>query len=404
MRRGVGLGPGSVLFSCLFAAQAAILVVSPILPQMAREFGVSTGTAAQLRSVSGITAGVVALVLATIGNRFRLSFLLNAGLTLLAAGSLISAWAPTFAVLLMAQVVIGFGLAAVLSGGLAASEAWAADGESARVLSWALIGQPVAWIAGQPLVGLVAGQDWRWAFVAVPFASGLVALGALALRDRSIADAGQECDPLGLWKEPGVKGWATSELLAYAAWAGTLVYAGALFIESYGASVGTTGLILGLGAVFYLPGNSVGRRLLGNGIGMLLTGFSLAAGIAILVLGVFRPGIGFSVVVFSISVFFAAGRTIAGAALGLQLSNGRRLPAMSVRTGTVQFGYLLGAAVGALLLDTWGFAGIGWGLGLLFAASGAIQLPRALSGERLDPARRFLRRHQHAGRPHQIGS
>ncbi len=329
---------------------------------------------------------------------------MNGGLALLAAGSLISAWAPTFAVLLIAQVVIGFGLAAVLSGGLAASEAWAADGESARVLSWALIGQPVAWIVGQPLVGLVAGQDWRWAFVAVPFASGLVALGAMALRDRSIVDAGQECDPLGLWRESGVKGWATSELLAYAAWAGTLVYAGALFIESYGASVGTTGLILGLGAVFYLPGNSVGRRLLGKGIGMLLTGFSLAAGIAILVLGVFRPGIGFSVVVFSISVFFAAGRTIAGAALGLQLSNGRRLPAMSVRTGTVQFGYLLGAAVGALLLDTWGFAGIGWGLGLLFAASGAIQLPRALSGERLEPGTRFLRRHQHAGRTHQIGS
>ena len=49
-----------------------------------------------------------------------------------------------------AQSVIGLGLAMVLSGGLAASESWAADGESARVLSWALIGQPVAWIVGQP--------------------------------------------------------------------------------------------------------------------------------------------------------------------------------------------------------------------------------------------------------------
>lgn len=400
----MGLGPGSVLFVCLFAAQAAILVVSPILPQIAREFGVSTGTAAQIRSISGITAGVAAVALATFGDRFRLSSLLNWGLTLLAVGSLISAWAPTFVLLLLAQVVIGLGLAAVLSGGLAASEAWADDGESARVLSWALIGQPVAWIVGQPLVGLVAGQDWRWAFVAVPFASGLAALGAMALRDRSIADAGQECDPLGLWKEPDVKGWATSELLASAAWAGTLVYAGALFIESYAASVGTTGLILGLGAVFYLPGNSVGRRLLGKGIGILLTGFSLTAGIGVVLLGVVRPGIVFSAVVFSITVFFAAGRTIAGAALGLHLSNGRRLPAMSVRTATVQFGYLLGAAIGALLLETWGFAGIGWGLGMLFAAAGAIHLPRALSGERLESARRFLRRHQPAARPGQIGS
>ncbi len=92
---------------CLFAAQAAILVLSPILPEVAAEFGMTTSVAAQLRSVSGVTAGIVALLLAVTGNRFRLSLLLNAGLALLATGSLISAWAPTFALLLIAQVVIG---------------------------------------------------------------------------------------------------------------------------------------------------------------------------------------------------------------------------------------------------------------------------------------------------------
>lgn len=389
------LGPGAVLFTCLFAAQAALLVISPILPQIAEEFGVSTATAAQLRSVSGITAGVVALVLAAVGSQFRLSNLLNLGLLLLAVGSLASAVAPTFAVLMWAQVVIGLGLAAVLSGGLAASETWAVDGDSARVLSWALVGQPVAWIVGQPLVGLVSGGDWRWAWVAVPFASAVVALGAMAARSR-VSDAGQECDPLGLWKQPGVRGWAFAELLAFAAWAGTLIYVGALFIESYAVSVGATGLILGLGAVFYLPGNSLGRRLLGRGTGILLIGFSLAAGAAVLALGTLRAGLALSVVVFSISVFFAAGRTIAGAALGLKLSDGRRLAAMSVRTATVQFGYLLGAGLGGVFLANWGFTGIGWGFALLFAMSAAIHVPRVRAGERLEPALRFLRRRQPA--------
>jgi predicted MFS family arabinose efflux permease len=387
-------GPGAVLFTCLFAAQAALLVLSPILPQVADEFGVSNATAAQLRSVSGITAGVVALVLATIGNRFRLPELLNLGLLLLAVGSLASGLAPSFLLLLLAQVVIGLGLAAVLSGGLAASETWAVDGDSARVLSWALIGQPVAWIVGQPLVGLVSGGDWRWAWVAVPFASAVVALGAMAVRNRVVPDAGQECDPLGLWKQPGVKGWAVAELLAFAAWAGTLIYVGALFIESYATSVGVTGLLLGLGAVFYLPGNSVGRRLLGRRPAILLIGFSLAAGVAVLALGTMRSGLALSLVVFSISVFFAAGRTIAGAAIGLELSDGRRLAAMSVRTATVQFGYLLGAALGGVLLANWGFAGVGWGFGLLFALSAVLHVPRVRSGERLESAVRFLRRRQ----------
>ena len=65
---------------------------------------------------------------------------------------------------------------------------------------------------------------------------------------------------------------------------------------------------------------------------------------------------------------------------------------MSVRTATGQFGYLLGAGMGGVLLDGWGFTGVGIGFGLLFAAAGLIHLPRALSGETLDSARRLLRR------------
>ena len=65
-------------------------------------------------------------MLAATGKRFRLSSLLYSGLSLLGAGSLLSAGASGFVVLLLAQLVIGFGLALVLSGGLAASETWAA--------------------------------------------------------------------------------------------------------------------------------------------------------------------------------------------------------------------------------------------------------------------------------------
>lgn len=397
---GRGIGPAAVLFTALFAAQAAILVLSPILPAVAAEFGVSTATAAQLRSISGVTAGVLALVLAATGGRFSLASLLYGGLTIIGSGAVLSAAAPSFGVLLAAQIVIGVGLAAVISGGLAASETWAASGEGARVLSWALIGQPVAWVVGQPVVGLVAGRDWRWAWLAVPLASSVVALLTLAFRDRTVGDDGQECDPAGLWRQAGIKSWALGELLAFAAWAGTLVYAGAVFIESYGLGVGTTGLLLGAGALFYLPGNSLGRKWLSKGAGLLIAGFSLVAGTGVVLFLSTTAGPAIAFFLFTLAVFFAAGRTIAGAAMGLQISEGRRLAAMSVRTAASQFGYLLGAGLGGILLETWGFAGAGWGFGALFAAGALVHLPRLLSGrDSLRTAHRLLRRARPSSTP-----
>lgn len=369
----VRLAPAGILFACLFAAQAALLVLSPILPQVAAEFEVTNSAAAQLRSVSGITAGISALYLAVRGNRYRLARLLQIGLLLLAAGSAASAVAPTFPALLLAQIVIGLGLAMVLSGGLAASEAWAEGDDSARTLSWALIGQPVAWIVGQPLVGAVAAADWRWAWVAVPLASSLIALAVLATRASS-DDQAFDCEPAGLWGLTGIKRWVVGELAAFSAWAGTLVYAGAFFIETYDLGVGGTGFILGLVAAAYLPGNFLGRRILPRSADGVLVGSATSLAIWVALFGGFRPGPAFSTIALALLAFFAGARTIAGAAVGLQLAGGRRLAAMSVRTSVLQFGYLLGAAIGGLVLPVWGFAGMGWSFAALFAVSGAIHL------------------------------
>ena len=56
--------PSPVLFLCLFVSQAALLVLSPVLPDVARDLGVSTATAGQLRSLSGLTGGATAVLLA----------------------------------------------------------------------------------------------------------------------------------------------------------------------------------------------------------------------------------------------------------------------------------------------------------------------------------------------------
>ena len=51
-----------------------------------------------------------------------------------------------------------------------------------RTLSWAVVGQPAAWIVGMPLVGLVGAGSWRLGWIALPLAASLVA--ALAVLGR----------------------------------------------------------------------------------------------------------------------------------------------------------------------------------------------------------------------------
>lgn len=369
------LPPAAVLFLCLFAAQSALLVLSPILPLLAADLGVTSTTAAQLRSCSGITAGTAALYLAVRGANFRLAGLLELGLLFLAAGSAASALAPTFFLLLAAQVVIGVGLAMVLSGGLAASEAWAGSGDGHKTLSWALIGQPIAWIVGQPVAGTVAEVHWRWAWVAVPLAASVIALGAVALRATSRSEEDVfDCDPAGLWRLGGMRAWAVGELAAFSAWAGILVFSGAFFIETYGVGVGVTGLVLGLVAAAYLPGNFLSRRMLVRDTATPLLGSAVSLAVVAIVFGTVRPGVVFSTVMLGLLAFFAGARTIAGATAGLQISAGRRLAAMSVRTSVLQFGYLIGTATGGLVIPVWGYAGMGWTFAGFFLVAGSVHL------------------------------
>ena len=87
------------LFLCLFAAQAALIAMSPVLADAASDLHVSTAAAGQLRTVTGLAAGITALVLGAVAGRVGLGRQLLAASALLALGSLASAAAPTFALL-----------------------------------------------------------------------------------------------------------------------------------------------------------------------------------------------------------------------------------------------------------------------------------------------------------------
>jgi DHA1 family inner membrane transport protein len=364
--QAAGGDPALALFLCLFAVQAGVIALSPVLAQVAADFGVSTATAGQLRSVSGLVAGLTAVAMGRLSGRLGLRELLLAGLCVLGAGSLLSAGAPSFAVLAVAQVAVGAGLAMVLSGGLAAAAEWSLPEQRARVLSWALLGQPFAWIVGMPVIGLLGGLSWRWGWLAVPFLASALALAAVSVRP---SDDRRE-PPVGAWRllanDRRVAGWALGELFAWSAWAGTLVFAGALFVESYGASTATAGLLLGLAAVAYLPGNLLARRHVDRSAQLLVAAVPPLAALIVVVFGAYRPSLGVSAGILALLAFVAAARTIAGSALGLEVCSQRRVFAMRIRTAATQFGYLLGSALGGIALAAGGYPALGIAFGVMF--------------------------------------
>jgi MFS transporter, DHA1 family, inner membrane transport protein len=366
--------PSAVLFACLFASQSAMLVLSPTLIDVARELGVSTAVAGQLRSISGATGGVTALVLATASRRAGLRALLTYGAGLLAVGSGLSAAAPSFVVLAGAQAVLGVGIGLLVAVGIAAAGEWSAPADRARVLAWAIAGMPAAWIAGMPLVAAVAGLGWRAAWIAVP---GTAALLACALVRSRPADPSSQptATAVGAWRRPEVARFAGGELLANAAWASVLTYSGALLLESYRISPTVAALGLGLMATAMLPGTFAARRFASHATPGLLAGLTAFQAAAVTALCALRVGAGVTIALLAMMAFVNGSRSLVASALGMDSAPHDRVAVMSMRAAANQLGYLLGAALGGLALAVGGFPVLGLTLAGLFASAVLVHLP-----------------------------
>jgi predicted MFS family arabinose efflux permease len=290
-----------------------------------------------------------------------------------------SAAAPSLAVLAAAQALVGVALAVLLGAGVAAAGEWVPAAGRSRTLAWALAGPPAAWIVGMPAVA--ATGSWRVAWLAVPLLSTLVALAAVALL-RPIAPAvDRPHDAAARAGERGIAAWAIGETLLFAAWGGTLVYAGALLRDSYAISLWQTGLALGAAAVAYLPGTFLARRWAETSAHRLLVASGSAAALLTAVFGIARPTVGFSVAIFAALAFVAAARTFAGGVYAVQATAKRRAAMTSARAAAMQFGYLLGAGVGAVTLSAGGYNALGATLAGLFALTVVPHLrpPRSVS-------------------------
>jgi DHA1 family inner membrane transport protein len=370
-----------VLFLCLFAAQAGSIALAPTLAEVARDFDVSTAMAGQLRTIAGAVAAISALIAGRAVTGAALRRRLVSGSLLLALGSLASAAAPSIAALAAAQIAVGAGIGILTTAATIAAAEWVAPERRVPTLAFALTGQPVAWIVGMPIFGLLAGWSWRWGWLVLPLAAALLAAANLprCRDDASPAPRANQVPMIAGARRIGR--WLAAEALSNVAWAGTLVYSGALLVESYHVSPDAAGVALAIGAGAYVGGNMAIRRIATREPRALLLLFGVALAATTLLFGVLRPSLPASTAIFAGAAFSAGGRTVASGAVAIAAPPELRSLAMALRAASIQFGYFGGSLIAGIALAFGGYNAVGAALGTIFLVGAFVVAPPRIRRE-----------------------
>lgn len=360
------------------ATQASIVVLAPLIVEIGRDLGASVSAIGLARSVlSGVAVGV-SLAIGPVIDRIGVRPLIVRGAGLAVAGAALTAAAPSLPFFYAAHVVTGAGVACLLSAGFAGVASYFDDRDAAWAMGYVVGAQSLAWIAGNPVIGLLADSgSWRLSY-AVPALISLAALaaGLAAPRTGTVVAARGEGGSIraglsAVFRDPSARRWTLAELVAYSAWTAELTYAGAFYVQNYGVSETAVGLLLAAGSVVFLVGSLNTQRLTRRfARRTLIVGASVGMGLMLIpVLNVTPSALG-TLALFCVLAVFAAVRSTGSSALGLEQLPGRPGSMMGARTASAQLGYMIGAAGGGLVLAMADFGTLGFVLfaGMAFAA------------------------------------
>ncbi|MBA2506730.1 MAG: MFS transporter, partial [Thermoleophilaceae bacterium] len=167
------------------ATQASIVILAPLLVEIGDSLGASVSAVGQARAILALTAVATSLAIGPLLDRLGPRPLIIWGAGFALAGAACAAAAPGIAAFYLAQVIVGLGVACLLSAGFAGVGSWFTPDEAGKAMGYVVGAQSLAWIAGNPVIGLLTeAVSWRLAY-AVPGAAALAALfTALALAPR----------------------------------------------------------------------------------------------------------------------------------------------------------------------------------------------------------------------------
>ena len=308
MRATRALPALSALSLGYFTLGTASLAVVGLGGPIGRDLHIASGSVGVLVSVFALTFALAApLAPAVLGRADRRTALLL-GLALMAAGGVLSALAPSYAVLVAARVLAGLGGAVFGPASSAVGSLIVPEERSSRALATVFAGMTVAAVLGVPLsayLGVAVG--WRWTLAGVAAVTVLaLALVAALVPSVPAGEAPTAAAYRQLLATPGATATVLTTLLYMAAQFTVYGVAGAYVAARFGVSSGAVTLVLfAFGAVGVL-GNASGARLsarLGGARTVTLTQLGLAA--AFLGLLVAPRSLTAAIALFALWAFFS---------------------------------------------------------------------------------------------------
>jgi predicted MFS family arabinose efflux permease len=248
------LAVGSVTIGAFAFVTTEFLPVG-LLPQVARDLGVTPGTAGLMVTVPGVIAAISAPGMMLGAGRIDRRHILLILSVLLLASNLISAFAPSFAVMLLGRAILGASLGGFWTLALAAAGRLVRPNDAARATAMILTGVTCATVIGVPLGTFISGlASWRASFMVT---GGLVAvaLAAQALLVPSLPSTAalRFADLLALWRRAHARRSLLMVALIFGAHFSSYTYIAPFLLQNASFSVSSiTWLLLGFGFVGFV--------------------------------------------------------------------------------------------------------------------------------------------------------
>lgn len=351
LRAVLALGVGG------FALGTGEFVIMGLLPEVAKDIGVSIPQAGHVISAYAVGVVLGAPLLAVLAAGWRRRTLLIALMAVFAIGNFASALAPGYLSLNLMRFLTGlphgtyFGVAALVAASLAPA------GKRARAVGLVMLGLTGATLVGVPIAAWL-GQEfgWRAAFVFV----GAIALLAMVMLRRGVPDLApapgaspmRELDALRrkqVWLTLGIAAIGFGGMFA------VFSYIKPTLTEVAGMPVGGVPFVLALFGLGMVTGNLVGARLADKAL-MRTIGTLLAWSVVVLVAFVFMAH---HVVTAALGTFLIGTVVAIGPALQIRLmdvAGEAQTLAAALNHSAFNMANALGAWLGGVAIT----AGLGW--------------------------------------------
>ena len=255
----------AVLGFLSFAAVYNGLVMSPILEPLAREFGVSTGTAGLVVAAYGAPGIAVAVLAGPYSDRIGRKPFLVLGPAIMGLSTVAAAFAPSLGLIVAARVCSGIGSAVIFPNVNATVADTFPFRERGRAIAAVIGMNTMASVAGVPIAGIVAEvTNWRVS-VGIVGVLSILAAAILLLRLPNAQGTNREARIRALYalilRDRSAMAAILSSFLGALYWFTWATYIVVFFQRTYALSEGlasTVALTLGLGV---LIGSQVGGRL-----------------------------------------------------------------------------------------------------------------------------------------------